>query len=292
MPPPSVATTARPLANASMITRPRPSGQDGSTSTVDASSCSETASGSSHSWCSTRPGKSATSASTTDRCEPLPTITRAGCGQLRRDAAARRRRARRRSCTSRARRRTRPSAARAAATGSRSANAERSLNAVKTALGGTPRDLLDEVGGEGRDRSRRVRPPDGVRPDRVCERADQPARRRAVQARERPPVAVHLDDHRHPPTGERPARQRGRAEKGIGREDRVWPEAADLAPKPQRQAEVEEEAVEPPRPRRPRQPKAAVARPAVGGRRSEDAVVELLSTASHFFASQAGSGSR
>ena len=53
MPPPSVATTARPRANDSMITRPRPSGQDGRTSTVAASSCAETASGSSHSWCST-----------------------------------------------------------------------------------------------------------------------------------------------------------------------------------------------------------------------------------------------
>ena len=58
-PPPS-RRPPRPRANASMITRPRPSGHDGSTSTVAASSCSATLRGSSHSWCSTRPGKSRT----------------------------------------------------------------------------------------------------------------------------------------------------------------------------------------------------------------------------------------
>ena len=40
MPPASVATTARPRANDSMITLPSPSGHDGSTSTVESSSVS------------------------------------------------------------------------------------------------------------------------------------------------------------------------------------------------------------------------------------------------------------
>ena len=49
MPPASVATTPRPRANDSMITLPSPSGHDGSTSTVESSSVSETRAGSSHS---------------------------------------------------------------------------------------------------------------------------------------------------------------------------------------------------------------------------------------------------
>ena len=206
MPPPSVATTARPLANDSMITRPRPSGHEGSTSTVEASSSSETASGSSHSWCSTRPGKSAASVSTTARCEPLPTITSAAAGS---SAATRRQAA------------ASPSTFLYASSAPTNATVGRSGSGTGGALGErrqvaergehrARRDasrLLDEAGREARDGPRRIGPPDRVRRHRVCERADQPARGRAVEARERPPVAVYLDDHGHAAGGQAPARR-------------------------------------------------------------------------------------
>ena len=86
---------------------------------------------------------------------------------------------------------------------------------------------------------------------------------------------MDLDDHGYPPAGECSTGKRCGAEKGIGREDRLWLEAPDLAPQPQRQPEIEEEAVEPARPRGARKPEAIVARAAVLGRRPDHAVVEL-----------------
>ena len=73
---------------------------------------------------------------------------------------------------------------------------------------------------------------------------------------------MYLDDHGHPPAGERSAGERSRAEKGIGREDRLRTEAPNLAPQSQRQPEVEEETVELARPRGARKPEAVVARAA------------------------------
>ena len=279
MPPASVATTARPRANDSMITRPRPSGQDGSTSTVavvellgdglrlEPLVVLDAAGEVRHEPRRRRPAAS--------RCRRSRAAPRAAA--RRRDA--RRRRALRRSCTPRARRRRPRSAARAAAQAARSVNAERSLNAVKTALGGTPRDVLDQPRREARDGPRRVGPPDRAGREGVRERADQPARGRAVQPRERPPVAVHLDDHRRR-AGAASARpsERGRAEKGIGRRrSRRGRKLADLACAPGTAAAG----------RRGGRRAGAGARrrasrkrsslgPLSAGRRADDAVVELL----------------
>ena len=93
-----------------------------------------------------------------------------------------------------------------------------------------PSRLLDEAGRKARDGPGRIGAPDRLGGERVCKRADQPARGRAVEARERSPVAVDLDDHRHPLPRKRPADKRGDPEKGIGREDCLWSKAPNLVP--------------------------------------------------------------
>ena len=59
--------------------------------------------------------------------------------------------------------------------GGRSVNAERSLKAVKTALGGTPAHSSISFDGECRDGARRVGVLDRARRHDVHERGDQPA---------------------------------------------------------------------------------------------------------------------
>ena len=195
----SVATTARPRANASITTRPIPSGHDGSTSAVESSSAAATSSGSSQSWCTTRSGKSASEPLDTLRREPRPTITSRAAGTARRRAATQPR-GRRRSCSARARRRRGPSAARAAAPGPLGEGRE-VAEGGEDAVGGRPRTSSTRLRGERRDGPRRVGVPDRRRPRCGRRAGQQPPRGRAVEPRERAPVAVHLDDHRRPAAG-------------------------------------------------------------------------------------------
>ena len=178
-------------------------------------------------------------------------------------------RARRRSCRARARRRRRPSAARAGASAA-AVNAERSLYVGKLRVAGSPRASsirLDVKRESARVASAR---PDRLPRDPLGRARDQLPGRRAVEAGEGAPVAVHLDDHgrRRP---ESAAGQRCRADERVGGDDRVRPERADLPADAPRQGEVEAE------------PSAARAgRRARSGRRrrapasgAEDAEVEL-----------------
>ncbi len=231
MPPASVATTARPRANASITTRPSPSGHEGSTSTVASSSAADTAGRIEPlRWCSTRSGEVARVVG-----RQRPAASRGRRSRAARPARARRRAARPRrgprcSCTARASRRRRRPAGRAAASTGRSVKAERSLKAVKTASAGTPRTCSTSSRGERGDGARRVRAAHGRLRERRRRAARQARARRAVAARERAPVAVHLDDHRRPAAG-RATRPRSAAAPRTGSdgEDRVRAEVPDAA---------------------------------------------------------------
>ena len=127
-------------------------------------------------------------------------------------------------------------------------------------------DLLDELPCEGRDRARRVGAPHGPLCEPVDHHGHEPPRARAVGARERPPVTVHLDDHGRATAREPPAREGGGADDRVGGDDRVRRESPDLIADAQRQPQVEGERVERRRPARAAQ--AGSARPTGRCRRS------------------------
>ncbi len=136
--------------------------------------------------------------------------------------------------------------------------------------------LLDERLGVPRERANGVAAADGGPADEVGDRREEPSPGRAVEAREGPPVAVHLEDHLRPAAGREPAPDhRGRADVRIAGDDRVGLEVADLPPHAERQPQIEEQPVEPPRPRRGNEPEALVGERAAGRRRGKHAVVDL-----------------
>ena len=275
IPPTRLATIPRPRAIASTSTRPRPSEREGSTSTVERSICSDTPDGGSCSMCSTCSGSSATSSSTTSRRLPSPTITRRASGSSRTTAAPGGREPvdvlvglehadeeRRRSLRQRDRRRR---------------GEGRQIHVGLEGGGrGSPAHFLDQTLGVARERTHGVGAAERGAPDDVGERREEPPRRRAVQPRRGPPVAVHLEhDLRPAPARKRPAHERRRGGVGVLRDDRLGPEVDDLPAHVEGQAEVEEGAVEQSDPARSEQAEAVVGGGAARIGRGDDAKVEL-----------------
>ena len=151
--------------------------------------------------------------------------------------AARRQQGRRCSCTPRAlpRRPRRPSGKRLRLPlGEGGEVAERREDGARRA----PPDLLDQPRRERRDGPRRVGAADRDAATRSAGDEQQPPRGRAVEPREGPPVAVHLDDHGRPVARERLPASAAAPTNGSDGEDRSRPEVAKLPANAQRQAEM------------------------------------------------------
>jgi hypothetical protein len=135
--------------------------------------------------------------------------------------------------------------------------------------------LPDEPGRRRRERPYGIGPPESGERKPVGERIEDAPQPRAVQPRDRAPVAVHLEHDRGASTGEPPPEERGAgAVRPLG-EDGVRLELAELAGDEVRERGLEEQAVELPRAKRRDERERLVALRAALGRAGEDADVEL-----------------
>ena len=237
MPPTALPSTGRPRSCASITTRPIPSDRDGRTSRLASSSA-----------CDDLVRVEAPVPRDAALGDEAPEHVGAGAvaddpQRGVRDAARARaatpRPARRCSCTARARRRRATTGCVGQRTHGRGERLEvhergelgrparaRPRGPARAVYGETARTLAA---------SRTAQPPTAS-----ASRASRAASRRAVEPRERAPVAVQLDDHGH--AGARGER-RGRLVRAL-RDDRVGPEPPHLAAHAQRQREPEARTVE------------------------------------------------
>ena len=268
-PPTRPPTTTRPRQNASSTIRGVPSARDGSSRSHASSSARAISSPGTARVQDTRSGKSATRLSAMSRRWPSPISRSVAPGT--------------RSATSR------QAAARWSTFLYGSSTPTKSACGSAGQLGGRRLDERLDVG-EGDERgcrlhadlacqSRRVlgQRPHGVRAtqcprgDAVGDGSERAAQRRAVQPRERAPVAVELDDERGPGAREAAPGQHGKRLVGALRRHRVRLEAPQLACDAKGQRRVERRAVEHGQP--PPEAERVVASRAVR-RRRDDADVE------------------
>ncbi len=132
----------------------------------------------------------------------------------------------------------------------------------------------DETARLRRDGAHRIRSAHRVRRERVVQRVQEPAQRRAVEARRLVPVSLHVEDDLRPR-----ARPRARGEERHELVDALHEcglglEGAQLARDAERQQQIEERAVEHPRPSGADEVKPIVAGRPPGGRSCEHAVVD------------------